>query len=464
MSYSVAAEVFKVKKPFKHGISIKFINFAIVIGVLLCSLMIDYTGSAVRKKYSNTVVYQQALIACNNAAKVFERDSDELTLYVNTYVDLQTEDALTAYFDIIDNQLREQEIIEVETYDVDCSTLWQALQVSNGLAQREYHAFALVMNANGKLDSAPEAIKAYKLPESELAMTYTEKMELARRIVHGTEYYSYKLKIYDCVSQFEQGVLAATQDKLLNETNSISSLLGWQNAFELIENIMVICLAVLLYRNVTYVLKNYIGSISRNEMMKPDGTTELRYMANVFNSYIEMQSKKQSELRHIAQVDALTQVANRRALEDFMNSKLQQIDVQGAFVMLDVDDFKHINDTYGHDTGDAMLTCLVEEIQKEIRDYYDFIGRFGGDEFVVWFDGMDIRDADLAVERIALINSKQVKIGDLTLPISISAGITFCQYGDQYKDVLRRADTALYEKKRAGKQGCTIYEDLLPST
>ena len=443
----------------KRGISIMLINGLVVAVVLLFSLGINVTNRMVRDRYNETVSSQRALIACNDASKVFQRQSDELSLYVNNYVTVETADALISYFDIINNKLREKEIENAEQYDVDCSTLREALSLSDALMQRELHAFALIMSASGTLDKAPEMVKNYRLPDDELSLSADDKRDLAQRIVRGQEYYTYKTRIYDKLNLFETGVMEQTEEGLLEETESISKLLGIQNVFEVLEGIAIVCLAVLLYRQVTVVLRQYIRSISRDEAITPGGTSELRYLAAVINQYVALQSQRQKELRSIAELDALTQVPNRRALEDFMNRTFHQKGMHGALIILDVDDFKHINDNYGHDLGDVALQNLVTQIREVIRAD-DFLARFGGDEFVIWMDSITIDDEAAIREKLKEINHRMILVANMTMQISVSAGVTFCQAGDLYKDALRRADSALYEVKRGGKHGCAVYEKL----
>ena len=377
----------------KRGVSTMFINGLVVAVVLLFSFGVDVTNRLVHQRYEQTVASQRALIACNNASKVFQQQSDELTLRVNNYLETDSTDALLAYFAIIDNQSREHEI------------------------------------------------------------------EIAEQIVHGQEYYSYKNTIYEKLNDFETSVMERTEERLMVETESISSLLHVQNVFEIVEELVIICLALLLYRQVTVVLRKYIRSISRDEAITPGGTSELRYLAAVINQYIALQSQRQKELRTIAELDALTQIPNRRALEDFMRRMFQRGDMHGALVLLDVDDFKRINDNYGHDLGDAALQNLVAQIHECIRAD-DFFARFGGDEFVIWMDGIQLGDVEAIKEKIQEVNHRTVLVANMTMRISISAGVTFCRHGDAYKDALRRVDTALYEMKRTGKHGCAVYEEL----
>lgn len=435
------------------------INGLVVAVVLLFSFGVDVTNRLVRSRYDETVASQQALIACNSASKVFQQQSDELSLYVNNYVETGSEDALLSYFEIIDKELREKEIEAAEQYDVDCTTLKEALLLSDALEIREIHAFALMAAAKGTKATAPHQVQEYSLPLKERQLSAEEKTALAAKIVHGTEYYAYKSKIYEKLNLFETGVMEQTEARLVEETESISRLLSIQNAFEVFEELAIICLAFLLYRQVTVVLRKYIRSISQDEAITPGGTTELRYLAAVINQYVALQSQRQKELQSIAEMDALTQIPNRRALEDFMSRQFQCPDMHGALIILDVDDFKRINDNYGHDLGDVALQNLVSQIRACIR-IDDFLARFGGDEFVIWMDGIDAGDADAIKEKVFEINRRMILVDQMTMQISVSAGVTFCKAGEAYKDALRRADTALYEMKRSGKRGCAVFEEL----
>ena len=376
----------------KRGVSIMFINGLVVAVVLLFSFGVDVTNRLVHQRYDQTVASQRALIACNNASKVFQQQSDELTLRVNNYVETDSTDALLAYFAIIDNQSREHEIEIAEQYDVDCTTLKQALALSDALAEREIHAFALMAAARGTIRTAPVQVQEYTLPLKERQLPDNEKKALAEQIVHGQEYYSYKNKIYEKLNDFETSVMERTEEWLMVETESISSLLHVQNVFEIVEELVIICLALLLYRQVTVVLRKYIRSISRDEAITPGGTSELRYLAAVINQYIALQK-------------------------------------------------------------------LVAQIHECIRAD-DFFARFGGDEFVIWMDGIHLGDVEAIKEKIQEVNHRTVLVANMTMRISISAGVTFCRHGDAYKDALRRVDTALYEMKRTGKHGCAVYEEL----
>lgn len=443
-----------------HGASTKWVNVSFMITVLLFSFIIILENQHLHNRVDSAVESQQTLLACNDAARVFRKESDDLTSYINAYLEQPLAETAQSYYAIIDERLREQEIEKAESYGVDCTDLREALALSDALAEHETHAFALVALANDAMWQLPEHVKQYELPAGEYGLSSAEKLAMARQMVCGKEYNDYKRAIYEKVDDFEETVLTATREILEEQNGQISHYLGIQRILIMLENIVVMIFVITLYVHVTSVLGVYIQSISRNELIEEKGTRELKYLGQVFNECLKLQRDAQQALRNEAEQDGLTQVANRRTLENFMAKKLSKPDTRGAFVFLDVDEFKKINDVYGHDAGDTVLRALADALRGCFRDR-DFVGRFGGDEFVVWLDGVTEQNADLIKRRIADLNGLTVSTAGTEIHVCLSAGATFCHGGEHYKDVLLRADAALYAKKRGGKQGCIVYEELM---
>ena len=446
------------EKKKQRGISIKVINLSFLVIVVLFAVGIERTNNAARERYEQAMEEQKIMIACNNAANVFQKDSDELTFQAGRYVDAQDPEALERYYEVINEKLREQEIETAESYDVNCDSLREALDLSDELAETENHAFALTASAMGTLKDAPEQVRAYELSGAEKLFSSQEKLEAARDLIHGSSYYDQKQAIYDKIDEFEADMLNGTEEALLRETEAISGVLRRQHYLQLLESVLVIVMTLLFYRMVTAVLEHHIRSVSKGERMEERGAAELKKLAGILNDYMKLQRERELDLRYKAEKDELTQVANRRALEAFITQKLNGLGEYGAVVFLDIDNFKGFNDTYGHEAGDTILKTMAEIMKNDVRAG-DFVGRFGGDEFVIWLDQVALENSDFISRRVEAINNRRVSIGEEEVQVTISAGVTFCRAGDVYKKVLEQADTALYEKKRHGKVGCMFYDE-----
>jgi diguanylate cyclase (GGDEF)-like protein len=159
-----------------------------------------------------------------------------------------------------------------------------------------------------------------------------------------------------------------------------------------------------------------------------------------------------------ASLDPLTHVANRgsfdRALEQWITSH-QETRKPFVLAMLDLDDFKKINDTHGHQLGDRVLLCAAQWFSKYVRAS-DFLGRYGGEEFVIMLTDFEIpqaeeRFSDL-LSKIATCSYDYSKDGQICLiKFTVSCGLAEFSFDETAEDLLRRADEALYEAKRTGK-------------
>lgn len=181
--------------------------------------------------------------------------------------------------------------------------------------------------------------------------------------------------------------------------------------------------------------------------LKASKVEELYILSFTDISFISRQSK---EYEHSANFDTLTQVYNRNKFNKIMEEKIsltKKTLTSFVFVMLDIDYFKRINDTYGHLIGDAILKDIVKVIKYHIRKD-DLFARWGGEEFVLAFDVNLTRGLEIAENlRKAIEQHLFEDIGHLTC----SFGVTQYTLGEKLEDTLLRADTALYEAKASGR-------------
>ena len=150
-------------------------------------------------------------------------------------------------------------------------------------------------------------------------------------------------------------------------------------------------------------------------------------------------------------LDALTGMYNRNILDDILN--------YSVVVMCDIDDFKNINDTFGHNAGDMALKTLSKTLVTNTR-IYDYICRYGGDEFLIIFDDCNLDVVYNRIQRIKEDLSRPVR--NEKFSINISVGIAQRSDGESLEDTIMNADIALYESKNSGKNQISVYNPEKP--
>jgi len=181
--------------------------------------------------------------------------------------------------------------------------------------------------------------------------------------------------------------------------------------------------------------------------------------------YIDISARKERESRiqHLADHDALTGLLNRRMFEDRLRQALanaRRAEGLVALMLVDLDEFKNINDSYGHLTGDYVLRTVAKRIQESVRET-DTVARLGGDEFVVVLVGpRSAEDSALVAEKMLGAITQPIPAGGRHFEVGASIGISiFPRDGDSSEALLRHADAAMYRVKDAGKNRFQFYSD-----
>ncbi|WP_026792419.1 diguanylate cyclase [Pleomorphomonas oryzae] len=213
-------------------------------------------------------------------------------------------------------------------------------------------------------------------------------------------------------------------------------------------------LTTLFYRELTAVYSlQASGAISMSELSQALLYTATLVGLTLLTVGFLLMAKERTE--HLNQQmilsDKLTGVWNRRKLEEVAEGEIQRLVRHGtlaSLLILDLDDFKAINDSEGHAAGDAVLQAVTSSWQTILRDT-DVLGRWGGEEFVVVLPGTGVRDALLLAEALRDATSAT----DIGNPrrVTVSIGVSLCLSYDSWKSWFDRADAALYRAKAAGK-------------
>ncbi len=181
---------------------------------------------------------------------------------------------------------------------------------------------------------------------------------------------------------------------------------------------------------------------------------------------LNVQQQRMSKmLEKIAFIDDLTGLFNRRKIMEIFEreyGRVKRYDNMLAVMMLDIDHFKHVNDKYGHDAGDCVLVEFAKRVKSQIRET-DFVGRFGGEEFLVVMPETDLSGAHVVAERIKqMLDETEVSLGSSRIKVTSSMGISMVRSSDMAKeDSLKRADESLYMAKKAGRDTICAENEVL---
>ena len=203
--------------------------------------------------------------------------------------------------------------------------------------------------------------------------------------------------------------------------------------------------------------------ITANPIKDKDG--EIIGAVEVFNDVSShmREVEKVKELEKIVNIDPLTGLLTRRYAEialDRVFFEWQQHKLPFGIIFLDVDHFKHINDRYGHDAGDKALEIIAADLAGAVRES-DMVTRWGGDEFLIILQNVDEKRLDSIAEKImVLVAASDFVVNKEQIKLSVSAGIALVTSSDTSTTLLKRADQAMYQRKKRGASHSTKDESI----
>ncbi|WP_372714591.1 diguanylate cyclase [Ilyobacter sp.] len=173
----------------------------------------------------------------------------------------------------------------------------------------------------------------------------------------------------------------------------------------------------------------------------------------------EIVLEKIKNLESLAFLDHLTQLPNRRYLENFIKIKSEEYLLNNqsfGIVFMDVDHFKSVNETYGHKIGDLVLETISKTFLNNLRKN-DVIGRWGGEEFAGIFSVKNIKELSIVSEKLRnIVENTEIVYKDKKLKVTISIGATFINNKNDVLGIIENADKLMYESKRKGRNCITI--------
>ena len=444
----------------KKGVPMKLISHLfLVIAIVLAALLL-ICDTFVTRHYQQVEDASERYERAVDAADDFLEASDYLTESVRCFAVTGEPDYAADFFTEVETTRRRDEALQNLYELIDSSKsnaygiLVQALEYSNELMEREYLCIRLIQRANGYPDEVmPDAVSSIELPEEYLAMSPLEQREQAVQLVFDDAYSSIKDLISNQVNLCAQDLTGELEGVKNEAGQEMKRLLRIQTMLTIMLMLTVMSLVCYISYAIRRPLTHMVKRMRMQAAIVPSGAEELRFVSRTYNEMLEQTTRTHKQLSYEASHDALTGLYNRSAYEMF----IQSVDMNHtALLLVDVDKFKEINDSYGHDIGDRMLEKVAQLLRQSFRSV-DIICRIGGDEFVVIMTRVNSSMSQLVTNKIAHVNELLRSPDDGLPPASMSVGVAFADRMSEGEDLFKNADTALYRVKARHGCGCEIY-------
>lgn len=452
---------------FKNKFKLRNINLRCLIAVtILCISLIVSTIQLVNQfmNYKNSSdLYSHV----SKTALELQEGSDYLTDEVRFFVMTEDFSHLENYFYERDsNKRREKSIEALELLHSEpeiIEYLNKALQESHKLEETEMYSMKLVVVGKHFEDNPefqlPEEIKNVQLKPEDKLLSDDYKTAKAWLLLFSEDYMlqkhlisSYKTKALNSIFDYTEKTHKDSYEHLKDLFVHMLVVIALVFFFNLILFVSIIKLVI-------RPLGGYIKNIKNGTRLGDSNTMEFNILTSTYNEMFDKNAANEILLRHKAEHDELTGLINRGAYNQILEMFSQEEKVL-VLILIDVDLFKHINDTYGHPVGDKVLQRVASVLNENFRAS-DYVARIGGDEFAVL-----VTDLDSNIENVEkLVSSKMIQIKEKLeketeeLPsVTLSCGIGISMKGYN-ENLYEQADAALYQIKRSGRNGFTFYSE-----
>ena len=443
----------------RKGIRLLTLNLCIFLLALILFIMLLLVNQKTRETHRKQQEAVEHYVLLTQEAKTLESASDYLTEQVRAFAATGDRQYVDLYFEETEVTRRRDTALAVIEEDMSDTYSFrymkEALEDSGELEEIEYYAMCLVIaSRNYDMDEYPEKLREITLSAKDQALPTTFKAAKAESLLYDQTYQDYKSSIRENISRCTDTMLEMTRKDQVDSSERLLKMLQLQSLLCILMLLLVALTVVCNWTMILRPLQKISAKIRRQEPLPLTGASELQFLEETYNVMFEENQKNNDRLSFDATHDALTGLYNRGVFErERMAAKRRKI----ALILIDVDCFKGINDTYGHDVGDRILKKVAASLQENFRSE-DFVCRIGGDEFAVIMvhttpDMKSILEQKIAITRQTLRNT------DDGLPqITLSVGIAFTDHDDPDSDIFKNADSALYKVKEAGRNGLAFYE------
>lgn len=450
-----------LKKFRTKGFSVKIINWIFIIFVLIACTHLFFNTFDIWHEYNFFVSETFDYTECDKAVNDFRDAEQYLSNQMQLFAINHKPEFLDNYYKEYNTVKRRQSALEILQLthvgdDADIK-LRMALRESEYLREVEIYSQKLI------IEGLNDPAKFQKYNYVDIVLTDEDKaLSSQQKIKKGIDllFDNYYISTQERILKNSSASLNAIIYNSLSSQKKHNAIIE-KRFFYISLNIILLLIASAIYyfiiiRLILRPLTKHIKSIEKGNKIEVIGSREFRFIAKTYNSLIEKNEIKASALRHKAEHDFLTGLINREAFEQIKNI-YKEASEEVAYLLIDIDYFKKINDTYGHPIGDEVLKKIGHLLSDQFRDT-DYVARIGGDEFAVIMTKFGESPVSVIHRKISSINTILQNIQDGLPSVSLSVGVSFSECG--FIDELeKQADEALYRVKKGGRCNCSFYKN-----
>jgi len=474
-------------KSDKRKISIKTVYAVIIVFFLIMGGIGLTLVFMLKSEFDNLTKNEENFTLAVTYCEQIRNGSDDLTENAQNYVVLKEDKYLLGYWHILNvekprttavEKLRQLGLTEDEE-----AMITEALALSNSLIDGEATAMHYILASKGVTD-----MEALKKIEGEgfdddtrsriLATTISgdpsEYVFKAESIIFGVDYQETKNKINAIADEFNANITERMENSMEDSVNMSVVMLGLNLGLMVFMIFGVAAVLIVLYTMLVGPIMGFKNSIANNTELNISGAAELSYLSERYNKKDADFEKQRMRLeaendlyRKKSRRDYLTNLVNREVLDEYLHNKFSDEKNIPPFVlyMVDIDDFKKVNDTYGHEAGDRLLRALAVSFKCVALKYGGLAARYGGEEFVITAECVEEEDVDvIAEELLKLVRKTQIIYGGVRISATVSMGSCFSLTGGRdERTILLNADGAMYKSKACGKNCHNRFKNMIGS-
>lgn len=442
-----------------RGVSLNVIGTIIASFVVVISTSLIIALNVLSSQYEDVTSSTQNYVAWKNVANDIQIASDYLTDRVRSYVVLGEKKYMDNYFEESDVSKRREKALDIIKEHLENTEVYSyvstAIDESMDLMNLEYKAMRLVADVKGTDYSKYTKIAEVDV-SSYASLSDQEKLRASIDIVYGDEYIQKKDTISYNINHAVTSLDTMMEDRVIKSSLSLKNLLILQQALIGANIIFLFITLGTLFFLIVRPASKAVDALENNEEIDVYGVKELNYIAEAYNRVYEQNINVQEKLVYEAEHDKLTGLYNRTGYDAIYRRMSLDLVV---YILIDADNFKDINDKYGHIVGDKVLIRIAHTIQKYFSDDVgSYIFRIGGDEFAIVIENFGPKITDNLIDKLKKMSMELEKEAKDVPAVTLSIGVAHGRSADTSDTLFKKADKALYRVKRNGRHDIAVSE------